>query len=194
MPPLDRTGVARIMVGRFRHATFSEARQAAGLARVPFVCRGFGWKDGSEDIERFRRVLFDGEIAVASSMLPRSAFSDAITLVGPAGFVDAARKAGVADAERRLGLLRRAQRVTRPRRFVEKAVSENAAPRLPRVFCSGVDRVQVAQGLDRNKTGAGPQRSSLRRIPGRVELMGEASRAPFRKPQKSPLFPAGNPC
>jgi phage terminase large subunit-like protein len=82
---LDGAEVACIVGDRFRHAEFSEAMQAAGLARVPFVVRGFGWKDGSEDIERFRRALFDGEIVVAPSMLLRSAFSDAITLVDPAG-------------------------------------------------------------------------------------------------------------
>ena len=70
---------------RFRHAEFTEAMQGAGLARVPFVWRGFGWMDGSEDIERFRRALFDGEVSVSPSLLLRSAFSDAITLVDPAG-------------------------------------------------------------------------------------------------------------
>lgn len=70
---------------RFRHAEFTEAMQAAGLGRVPFIWRGFGWKDGSEDIERFRRALFDGEVSVAPSMLLRSAFSDAVTLIDPAG-------------------------------------------------------------------------------------------------------------
>lgn len=74
-----------IVGDRFRHAEFNEAMQAAGLARVPFIWRGFGWKDGSEDIERFRRALFDGEVKVAPSMLLRFAFSDAITLVDPAG-------------------------------------------------------------------------------------------------------------
>ena len=53
--------------------------------RAPFIWRGFGWKDGSEDIERFRRALFDGEVKAAPSMLLRFAFSDAITLVDPAG-------------------------------------------------------------------------------------------------------------
>lgn len=70
---------------RFRHAEFSEAMNAAGLARVPFIWRGFGWKDGAEDIERFRRALFDGEVKAAPSLLLRFAFSDAITLVDPAG-------------------------------------------------------------------------------------------------------------
>jgi phage terminase large subunit-like protein len=74
-----------IVGDRFRHAEFVEAMQGAGLARVPFIWRGFGWRDGSEDIERFRRALFDGEVKVAPSMLLRFAFADAITLIDPAG-------------------------------------------------------------------------------------------------------------
>lgn len=70
---------------RFRHAEFVEALQAAGLERVPFVYRGFGWKDGSEDIERFRRALFEARIKSVPSLLLRSAFSEAVTLVDPAG-------------------------------------------------------------------------------------------------------------
>ncbi len=77
--------VACIVGDRFRYAEFCEAINGAGLSRVPFINRGFGWKDGSEDIERFRRALFDGDVAVAPSLLLRSAFADAITLVDPAG-------------------------------------------------------------------------------------------------------------
>ncbi|OWJ72519.1 terminase [Haematobacter massiliensis] len=82
---LDGEPPACIVGDRFRHAEFVEALQAAGLGHVPFIWRGFGWKDGSEDIERFRRALFDGEISVAPSLLLRFAFADAITLVDPAG-------------------------------------------------------------------------------------------------------------
>lgn len=80
----DGAEIACIVGDRFRHAEFAEAMQKAGL-RVPFVWRGFGWKDGSEDIERFRRAVFDGDVRVAPSLLLRSAFADAITLVDPAG-------------------------------------------------------------------------------------------------------------
>lgn len=81
---LDGVTPACIVGDRFRHAEFTEAMLAAGL-RVPFIWRGFGWKDGSEDIERFRRALFDGLVKVAPSLLLRSAFADAITLIDPAG-------------------------------------------------------------------------------------------------------------
>jgi len=70
---------------RFRHAEFVEAMRAAGMDRVPFIYRGFGWRDGAEDIERFRRALYEGSVLTVPSLLLRSAFSDAITLVDPAG-------------------------------------------------------------------------------------------------------------
>lgn len=81
---LDGAEIACVVGDRFRHAEFVEAMEKAGLARVPFIWRGFGWKDGSEDVERFRRALFDGEVKVAPSLLLRSAFSDAIVLHDPA--------------------------------------------------------------------------------------------------------------
>ena len=107
---LDGIQPACIVGDRFRHAEFIEAMEKAGLARVPFLWRGFGWKDGSEDIERFRRALFDGEVKVAPSLLLRSAFSDAIVLLDPAnnaklakarslGRIDAAAAALLAVAQ-----------------------------------------------------------------------------------------------
>lgn len=81
---LDGAEIACVVGDRFRHAEFVEAMEKAGLARVPFIWRGFGWKDGSEDVERFRRALFDGEVKVSPSLLLRSGFSDAIVLHDPA--------------------------------------------------------------------------------------------------------------
>ena len=116
-------GIACICGDRFRHAEFVEAMRAAGLERVPFIWRGFGWKDGSEDIERFRRALFEGQIKTAPSLLLRSAFADAVTLVDPAGNhklaknrslgrIDAAAAALVAVAEGQR-ILKRPQRQSR---------------------------------------------------------------------------------
>jgi len=82
---LDGIQPACIVGDRFRHAEFVEAMNGAGLGRVPFIWRGFGWKDGAEDIERFRRALFDGEVKVTPSLLLRFAFADAVTLIDPAG-------------------------------------------------------------------------------------------------------------
>ncbi|WP_243627724.1 terminase large subunit domain-containing protein [Rhodovulum sp. BSW8] len=82
---LNGQAPAAICGDRFRHAEFLEALRNAGLDRVPFIWRGFGWKDGSEDVERFRRALFEGKVKTVPSLLLRSAFADAITLVDPAG-------------------------------------------------------------------------------------------------------------
>lgn len=70
---------------RYRHAEFVEAVNKAGLGHVPFIARDFGWRDGSEDVERFRRALFDGEVRVVPSLLLRSAFSDAIVVIDANG-------------------------------------------------------------------------------------------------------------
>lgn len=82
---LEGQAPAAIVGDRFRHAEFVEALRGAGLDRVPAVWRGMGWRDGSEDVERFRRALFEGRVKTTPSLLLRSAFADAITLVDPAG-------------------------------------------------------------------------------------------------------------
>lgn len=82
---LDGQPLAAIVGDRFRHAEFVEALRGAGLERVPCVWRGMGWKDGSEDVERFRRALFEQKVQCLPSLLLRSAFADAITLIDPAG-------------------------------------------------------------------------------------------------------------
>ncbi|UOM34864.1 terminase large subunit domain-containing protein [Acuticoccus sp. I52.16.1] len=82
---LDGQAPAAVVGDRFRHAEFVEALRAAGLERVPCVWRGMGWRDGSEDVERFRRALFEGKVRCLPSLLLRSAFADAITVVDPAG-------------------------------------------------------------------------------------------------------------
>ena len=69
-----------------------------------------GWRDGSEDIERFRRHVFDGKVKAKPSLLLRSAFADAVCLRDPAnnlklakarstGRIDAAAASVLAVAE-----------------------------------------------------------------------------------------------
>ncbi|MEM9966478.1 MAG: terminase large subunit [Pseudomonadota bacterium] len=82
---LDGQTPAAIVGDRFRHAEFLEALRDAHLDHVPMIYRGFGWKDGSEDCERLRRAVFEGAVSTVPSLLLRSAFADAITLVDPAG-------------------------------------------------------------------------------------------------------------
>ncbi|MCB1489033.1 MAG: terminase, partial [Bauldia sp.] len=61
---------------------------------------GFGWRDGSEDIERFKRLCFDGKVKAKPSLLLRSAFADAVTLRDPAANLKLAkaRSTGRIDA------------------------------------------------------------------------------------------------
>lgn len=120
MRHLDGIAPACICGDRFRHAEFAEAMGKAGLSRVPFIWRGFGWKDGAEDIERFRRALFDGDVKVVPSLLLRSAFSDAITVLDPAGNhkLHKARSLGRIDAAAAtiLAVAEGARRLARPER------------------------------------------------------------------------------
>jgi phage terminase large subunit-like protein len=121
----DGAAISCIVGDRFRHAEFVEAMAKANL-RVPFIWRGFGWKDGSEDIERFRRALFDGQVKTLPSLLLRSAFSDAITLVDPAGNhkLAKARSLGRIDAAAAavLAVAEGARRVARPAKPARAAV------------------------------------------------------------------------
>lgn len=82
---LDGQAPAAIVGDRFRYAEFIEALREAGLDRVPFIPRGQGWADSAEDCERMRRAVFENDVKSVPSLLLRSAFSDAITLVDPAG-------------------------------------------------------------------------------------------------------------
>ena len=84
MRRLDGATLACLVADRYRQAEFEEAMAAAGVA-APVVWRGQGFKDGAEDVERFRRAVFDGAVSVAPSLLLRSAFADAVTLSDPAG-------------------------------------------------------------------------------------------------------------
>lgn len=91
--------IAAIVGDRFKQAELGEAIDRAGI-RVPVIWRGMGFRDGSEDIERFRRACFDAKVKAASSLLLRSAFADAVTLRDPANNLKLAkaRSTGRIDA------------------------------------------------------------------------------------------------
>ncbi|MCZ7643139.1 MAG: phage terminase family protein [Pseudorhodoplanes sp.] len=78
--------------------------------RAPIIWRGMGFRDGGEDIERFKRACFDGRVKARPSLLLRSAFADAVCLRDPAnnaklakarstGRIDAAAASVLAVAE-----------------------------------------------------------------------------------------------
>ncbi|HBK92650.1 MAG TPA: terminase, partial [Parvularcula sp.] len=81
---IEGQNVAALCADRYKSAELGEAIQRAGIA-APLIWRGFGWKDGAEDIERFRRAAFDGQVKCVESLLMRSAISEAVCLRDPAG-------------------------------------------------------------------------------------------------------------
>jgi phage terminase large subunit-like protein len=101
--------IAAFCADRYKQSELGEALQQAGV-RAPILWRGFGFKDGGEDWERFRRACFDGKVKASPSLLLRSAFSDAVVLRDPAsnmklakarsrGRIDAASASVLAVAE-----------------------------------------------------------------------------------------------
>ncbi|MGO4833922.1 terminase TerL endonuclease subunit, partial [Rhizobiaceae sp. 2RAB30] len=106
---VDGERIAAITMDRYKQAELGEAIDKAGI-RAPLVWRGQGFRDGNEDVERFRRACFDGKVQSAPSLLMRSAFADAVVLRDPAnncklakgrstGRIDAAAATVLAVAE-----------------------------------------------------------------------------------------------
>jgi phage terminase large subunit-like protein len=101
--------VAAITADRYKQSELAEALARAGI-RAPVIWRGQGFRDGGEDVERFRRAAYDGAVKALPSLLLRSAFADAVCLRDPAnnlklakarstGRIDAAAAAVLAVAE-----------------------------------------------------------------------------------------------
>jgi len=91
--------IAALLADRYKASELGEALDRAGI-RVPVTWRGFGFKDGGEDCERFRRAAYDGRVKSAPSLLLRSAFADAVCLRDPANNIKLAkaRSTGRIDA------------------------------------------------------------------------------------------------
>jgi phage terminase large subunit-like protein len=115
--------IAAIVADRYKQAELAEAMDKAGVT-APVVWRGMGWRDGSEDVERFRRAAYDRQVKARPSLLLRSAFADAVCLRDPAnnlklakarskGRIDAAAATvlAVAEGARMLARPKRAARM-----------------------------------------------------------------------------------
>ncbi|WP_254433647.1 terminase TerL endonuclease subunit [Paracoccus yeei] len=75
--------VRALVCDRYRQAELLDALAAAGI-RAPVVFRGQGFRDGGQDVEGFRKAVFDGEVQVNPSLLLRSAAADALVVVDDA--------------------------------------------------------------------------------------------------------------
>ena len=123
MRRIEGEPIAAIVADRYKQSELGEAIDRAGI-RAPIIWRGMGFRDGGEDIERFKRAAFDGKVKARPSLLLRSAFADAVCLRDPAnnaklakarstGRIDAAAASvlAVAEGARRTG---RAVKQARP--------------------------------------------------------------------------------
>ena len=83
---VERWGVPSVIVGdRYKEAEWRDALDAARMPRRPLVIRGQGWKDGGEDVRRFRRAVARDRVAAPRSLLIRAALSEARTVTDVAG-------------------------------------------------------------------------------------------------------------
>ncbi len=91
--------IAAIVADRFKQSEITEGLQRAGIM-APVIWRGMGFRDGNEDIERFRRAVFDGNVKTTESLLMRSAIGDTVVIRDPANNCKftKARSAGRIDA------------------------------------------------------------------------------------------------
>ena len=125
MRRLDGCALQCLVADRYRQAEFEDAMASGGVS-APVVWRGQGFRDGGEDVERFRAAVFDGKVSVAPSLLLRSAFADAVTLSDPAGNAKLAkgRSSGRIDAAAAaiLAVAEGARRTARPVRTMRAPV------------------------------------------------------------------------
>ena len=77
---------AVICADRYKEAELRDALDAGRMRRgLPLVLRGMGWKNGGEDVRRFRRAVLREWVAAPRSLLIRSALSEARTVTDIAG-------------------------------------------------------------------------------------------------------------
>lgn len=76
--------IATILADRFKQGEVQDGLSGAEY-RGPVRWRGFGWRDGAEDIQRFQRSVYGRQVAAPRSLLLRAALSDSVCLSNPAG-------------------------------------------------------------------------------------------------------------
>ena len=82
-----RWGVPSVIVAdRYKEPELRDALDAGRMRRgLALVTRGQGWRDGAEDVRRFRRAVLRERVAAPRSLLLRSAIAEARTVTDVAG-------------------------------------------------------------------------------------------------------------
>ena len=74
-----------IACDRWRESELRQELDKAGYSLCPIDSRGQGFKDGAEDVRRWRRAVLDGRIVPVESLLMRSALAEARVVGDSAG-------------------------------------------------------------------------------------------------------------
>ena len=83
---VERWGVpSTVVADRWREKELLDALELAGVRPNVYIPRGMGFKDGGDDVRRFRRAALEGKIKTPESLLLRSAIGGAVTVSDAAG-------------------------------------------------------------------------------------------------------------
>lgn len=114
---VDGQPISSMVADRYKKSELGEAMDRIGVF-CPVIWRGNGWRDGSEDVERFRRAVFNGTLHSIPSLLMRSAIADAVCFRDEAGNskLTKGRSTGRIDAVSAavLGVAEGARQIARP--------------------------------------------------------------------------------
>ena len=76
---------ASVSSDRWREAELRDAMGDAGVPLARLVLRGMGYRDGAEDVRRFRRACLEGRVTPAPSLLLTAAMGEARVVADTAG-------------------------------------------------------------------------------------------------------------
>ena len=83
---VDRWGVpATVVADRYRQQELLDALEKAGVRPWVFMPRGMGFRDGGDDVRRFRRAALEEKIRTPQSLLMRAALAGAVCVSDQAG-------------------------------------------------------------------------------------------------------------
>ena len=83
---VDRWGPpASVVADRWRELELLDALEKAGVRPSVFMPRGMGFKDGGDDVRRFRKAALEGSVKVSQSLLLRAALAGAVVVSDAAG-------------------------------------------------------------------------------------------------------------
>ena len=83
---VNRWGVpSTVVADRWRQQELMDSLELAGVRAGTYMPRGMGFKDGADDVRRFRRAALEGKIRTPQSLLMRSAIGGAVTVSDTAG-------------------------------------------------------------------------------------------------------------